>query len=169
MLHFKNLARTISFTLLIVSCSPEKINNETEQPLSISAKIKGWQLLPSSRNPSVEVTLTNNTADTLRYSTLSCSWQDTYTLDTELLRIQGASCDKNIPKLIAIPPRGKEEKVLILVTDSRAEKSSIVKFRVGFNWLTANNYQEAVKKIEQLQNTRPQNTENIVWSNPVEF
>ncbi|SDX62371.1 hypothetical protein [Hymenobacter psychrophilus] len=165
----KQLISIFILAILLTACSAEEVNTTSSEPLTISVELADGPMERPRYGVAIKATLTNNTADTLRYGTLSCSWQDTYILDTEELRIQGTSCDKNIPKLAAIPPRGKEKKIMVLVTDRSVEKSPAIRFRVGFHWLNASNYQEAFEKIEQLQNTGIKNTENIVWSNPVEF
>ena len=152
----------MGFVVLVFSCSSKKAVAETMQPLSLSAQVGSWKTVPPKRYVSVITTLTNNTSDTLRFIIMSCSWQDAYAVDTKELSIYPVNCDKNIPELLAIPPHGQEQRALVLETEKSVEELQKVKFRVGFNGLTAKGPAEVFEKVDQLRDMR-----NVVWSAPI--
>ena len=160
----KFLTRLISCTLLFLSCSSKNASTDDLQLLSLSTQMGSWKSVPPQRFVSVITTLTNNTSDTLRYVSMSCSWQDAFIIDTKKLNIYPVECDKNVPELIAIPPYGQEQKALAVVTEKSMEELRNIKFRIGFNWLAAKDYNEVFEKVEQMNDMT-----NVVWSDPLKI
>ena len=53
----------------------------------------------------VLVTLTNNSSDTLKYYSMSCSYEEFYSVKTEKLTIEQSVCDENSSIIIEIPSK----------------------------------------------------------------
>ena len=108
----------------------------------------------------IPTTLTNNTKDTLRYFSMSCSWQELYSVDNNKLRVEIADCDKNIPTILILAPgqsRTLETRVLI----SQILDTSVTKFKIGFNLMKVWGTQKASFSDfkEELKKGK------VIWSN----
>lgn len=111
----------------------------------------------------IPTTLTNNTVDTLRYYSMSCSWQDFYSVDNYKLQVEGPpGCDKNIPKILTLAPkRSKTVEIRLLV--SQSIKLSGINFRIGFNLIKASRNETKVNlDYNELLKNR-----NRIWSNRI--
>lgn len=105
-------------------------------------------------------TLTNNTTDTLRYFSMSCSWQDFYSVDNNKLKIEGALCGKNIPVILTLAPgQARTEEVRLLI--SQTMDASKIKFKIGFNLMKVSSIQKAFDFDFQEE----QKKKNVIWSN----
>ncbi|MCW4469131.1 hypothetical protein OGH69_09160 [Flavobacterium sp. MFBS3-15] len=105
----------------------------------------------------IPVTLTNTSKDTLAYYTMSCSWQDFYVIDNELLKIEQVPCESNIYVPEKVAP-GKSTTVIL-----RLEKPVLtgrIKFRTGLNIVP---YSAKEKFNREMFRSK----KNIIWSNEV--
>ena len=110
----------------------------------------------------VIVTLTNNSTDTLKYFSMSCSWQEFYSVSTEKLKIQQALCGKNVPVIIEIPPKQSETVTLDLILDPLSDAPEI-NLRIGFNLMKASASQNRFDYDYEKQKLKG----NIIWSNRI--
>ena len=103
-------------------------------------------------------TLFNNTKDTLKYFSMSCSWQDFYLVDNHKLKVEVIQCDKNIPIILTLAP-GQSKTIIIRLLISQKMKPKTVKFKIGLN----------IMKVASLSNKLDLNEQrkkkNIIWSN----
>ena len=156
-----NLIRlTIICFIALISCASTMAQNNKESKLSFSAKINGWN---KHTNIPVTITLTNNTSDTISYVSMSCSWQDIYTVNTKYFSILINECGKNFPTLIQIPPHSKEEKNLLLHIVEK-NKLQNAQFKVGFHFVEVKKHEDIFTKSKELLNAG-----NILWSNILEL
>ena len=105
-------------------------------------------------------TLTNNTKNTLKYFSMSCSWQDFYSVDNNKLEIEGTPCDKNIPTILTLAP-GQSKTVEIRLLISQTMDASEIKFRIGFNLMKLSKTQ----KVYAFDIKEEQKKKNVIWSN----
>jgi hypothetical protein len=78
----------------------------------------------------VPVTLTNASEITLRYLSMSCSWQDIYIIDNANLKIFGPStCYTNFQVILSIMPHQYIERDIIIEVPKKA--SLAVAFKIG--------------------------------------
>lgn len=103
-------------------------------------------------------TITNNTKDTLEYYSMSCSWQDSYSVDCNKLKVDRQNCDKNIPTILTLAPGRSKTVEIRLLMDPTIDASQI-KFKIGFNLMKVSNTQKEFDFNEQ------QKKKNIIWSN----
>ena len=105
-------------------------------------------------------TLTNNTKDTLRYYSMSCSWQDFYSVDNNILQVKGQGCDKNIPTILTLAP-GQSRTVKIKLLIKSSVDTSKIQFKIGFNLMKVSRTQREFDfDFKELEKKK-----NIIWSN----
>jgi hypothetical protein len=107
-------------------------------------------------------TFTNNTKDTLRYFSMSCSWQDFYSVDNNKLQFQGIDCDNNAPIILTLAP-GQSRTVKLRLLVSNSMDSSNSNFKIGFNLMKASANQRAFS----YDFKEGQKKKNIIWSNTI--
>lgn len=105
-------------------------------------------------------TLTNNTKDTIRYYSMSCSWQIFYSVNSNKLQVEGKDCDKNIPTILTLAPRQSRTVEIRLLISPKIDASKI-KFKIGFNLMKVSSTQKELEFDFKEQ----QKKKNIIWSN----
>lgn len=105
-------------------------------------------------------TLTNNTKDTLKYYSMSCSWQYFYSVDSKELQVDGQDCDKNIPLILSLAP-GESKTVEIRLLMDKTIDASEIKFKIGFNLMKVSSTQ----KEFDFDFNEQKKKKNIIWSN----
>lgn len=107
----------------------------------------------------VPIALTNTTKDTLEYYTMTCSWQDFYTVDNPNVKTESVPCDKNIFESITLPP-GKSNTVLLKLypADSTDIKLS---FKIGMNLV----FYSKPMLSKEIRNQMHKG--NIIWTKPI--
>lgn len=113
----------------IICCSSFQTKLPGKPGLSLNAFISKRE----GSNLAVQVTLTNNSADTIRYVTWDCSWQESYTIDNDKWKIYVEYCFKNGHKTVAIPPYKTETSTLELTRVYGYRKSGNADFKIGFH------------------------------------
>ena len=110
----------------------------------------------------VPTTLTNNTNDTLKYLSMSCSWQEFYYVDNDKMSVDQVTCSGNDMIILTLAPHksvGNEVKLVVgQITDT-----SKIKFKIGINLLKATKNENNVWNEYKGQ----QETKNIIWSNTI--
>lgn len=139
-LTFSQTAKKDNYTLTILKGKVVKENKQT------------FWITPT--------TLTNNTRDTVRYYSMSCSWQSFYSVDNNKLQVEAKDCDKNIPIILSLAP-GKSRTVEIRLLLSKRIDASEIKFKIGFNLIKVSGTQEEFNFDFEEQ----QRKKNIIWSN----
>ncbi|MGQ7947601.1 hypothetical protein [Flavobacterium sp. WC2509] len=140
-LTFSQTAKKENYTLTIIKGKVVKENKQT------------FWITPT--------TLTNNTKDTLRYYSMSCSWQIFYSVDSNKLQVdEGMGCDKNIPTILTLAP-GQSRTVEIRLLISQTIDASEIKFKIGFNLMKVSS---APKEFD-FDFKEQQKKKNIIWSN----
>ncbi|AWH84434.1 hypothetical protein HYN59_04570 [Flavobacterium album] len=105
----------------------------------------------------IPVTLTNSSKDTLKYYSMSCSWQDFYDVDNLNLHVEEVPCDKNVPEILQLAP-GKRKNVILRLEFTG--NSSKINFRVGLNLI---HYSGKWMHGWDL----PHSPKNMIWSNQI--
>jgi hypothetical protein len=133
-------------------------SKQTDTPkLSLNAFISGRD----GNNMSVKVTLTNNTPDTVKYVTWSCSWQESYSIDNDKWRIYVNLCYNNGHTTILIPPYKSETKTLELERVIGYTKSQSLNLKIGFHFVPP---PDQLKNIPiKLEKLKPNDL--TIWSN----
>jgi hypothetical protein len=146
---------------ILGACSPTDTHKEGKGKIVFSAKL---EKAGNDDNPNyllIETSLMNGTLDTLKFISMSCSWEDLYALDTEQLYIPGKACDGNYPIIKKIPP-GTSEIKEIKVLPPVDFKSTNLEFRIGFNLVELKSHEEMRNLL--LTYKRLTDGKNIIWS-----
>jgi len=107
----------------------------------------------------VSVTLKNNTNDTLRYYTMSCSWWNFYSVDNHDYKIKTDNCDKNIAKILKLAPH-KSNTINIILTRNIEQVDQNKQFRIGFRLVKA---KDTAGPLDFFQPKE----DYILWSNKI--
>lgn len=110
----------------------------------------------------IPTTLTNNSNDTLKYYSMSCSWQEFYSIDNDRLQIVRNDCLKNAPIILILAPK-QSTTVKIRLVKTKSTDVSLIKFRIGFNLMQANNSNKKFDYNEEEQRKK----KNVIWSNEI--
>jgi hypothetical protein len=105
----------------------------------------------------IKTTIANNSSDTLRYLSMSCSWANYYVIDERAIHLPTFQCDKDTALLITVKPHQKEEKILRVISLLPVKQLHNLKFRVGFKFVQACDTDRASKELRRSKNT--------LWSN----
>jgi hypothetical protein len=151
----------IILTLIVLLLSSVTFSQTTKRESYTLTITKGKVIKESKQTFWVTpTTLTNNTKDTLKYFSMSCSWQDFYSVDNNKLQIEGTLCDKNIPEILTLAP-GQSKTVEIRLLISQTMDTSEVKFKIGFNLMKVSSTQ----KTFDFDYKEESKKKNVIWSN----
>jgi hypothetical protein len=125
--------------------------------------------LRSCRYARIVATLTNITADTLKYMDMSCSTLAIFTTDTRDARIiQNQPCYKNGPAIFKLAPYASvtfELPICFSSTITGASQILITKeFKIGMGLFV---YNEKTSVSDDFPGMMAKNSENIIWSKAV--
>ena len=109
----------------------------------------------------IPVILSNTSKDTLHYMSMSCSWQDFYTINTKKLNIPATDCDKNVPQRLSIPPN-KSTTVVLNLTLEHYKENLPLKFKIGFDLIQLPDEEHWLTYSDNLNEGK-----NVIWSNEI--
>lgn len=109
----------------------------------------------------VPVTLTNNSADTLKYLSTTCSWGEFYYTDNDMFTGTITLSRYNVPIILILAPYKSVDTKVKLVVNQTMHSSSLM-FRIGLNLIKIKNKDNLSDKYKEQQETK-----NIIWSNAV--
>jgi hypothetical protein len=121
--------------LVFTIVSAFKGNGINGNKLSIKAQIGNWQKGDKFNLLRATISLTNNTDDTIAYRSMSCSSDDFYETNINVLTVQVQSCLSDYQILEKIPPHTTQQKKLNLQTDLLISRMYGIKFRLGFYFI----------------------------------
>ena len=102
----------------------------------IEARINNWRTENGYNYLPISTVLINNSSDTIRYASYSCSWDMNYETDNKLLPLYGVECNKNVPTVITVLPYSRDtEKKLEVRTKIDTAQLNGLKLRMGFNYI----------------------------------
>ena len=147
----------IFITTLIFSCQTKHKPGK----LSFEANIDKWEKRGEIDVLNVKTSLVNTTSDTITYISLSCAWENAYTIDYNDLVIFPSICNKkeNAPVLIKLPPGKEDARELSLTSKKRVDQLRNMKFRIGFNLVSAKEQDDLGDKASELRQMK-----NVIWS-----
>jgi len=153
------MKQVLFLSALITVCSSFQFQRADNPKLSLSAFIDSR----SGNNLSIKVTLTNNTADTVKYLSWNCYWQASYLIDNDKWAIPPNVCYRNFQETFAIPPYQSEVKILELKRIVGTSKSKNSQLKVGFQYIPPPSLLKPIPiKIEKGKSTG-----TILWSNTI--
>ena len=155
--------------IIIFSCTAntkQKVEKNKER-FYLKAIISEIKIDSSYNYFSIMTNLINDTKDTIKYASNSCSWQDFYIIDKEQLIVNRKlilneiGCDHDYPQLKTILPYSTDEtKILKFKFKKSFKELHHLIFKVGFYFLPVINSEDAWDKAKKQNNLR-----NVIWEN----
>ncbi len=136
-----------------------RIGGKEKSVLDVKAELEWIQTKDSVYYLSAKVSLINNSPDTIYYESMSCSWRDRYTINTDTMSIFGSFCKKNGPRNVAILPYGTDARGITL--DNAKRNFVGLKFKMGFHFIRL--------KDEKGNPYGSLYKDTLIWSNEVEI
>ncbi|HTB99729.1 MAG TPA: hypothetical protein VK705_03510 [Ferruginibacter sp.] len=125
--------------------------------IAFTAKVDNIKSMDQGIYINVQTTITNNSSDTLRYLSMSCSWANYYVIDSRAFHLPTSECDKDTALLIQVAPHKRQETMLRLISLLNTKQLHSVKFKIGFKFVQACDTDKASKELRRSKNT--------IWSN----
>lgn len=113
----------------------------------------------------VPVELWNLSDDTLKYMSMTCSWDMIFTLDKKTASILGWSCDSNIPSFSTIAPQKSfAYKIPVLIKKNAFNGS--YRLKIGIHLFKFNGH-GSFRNFDAFIEPDKMPSNNIIWSNEV--
>lgn len=154
------LKKTLLLILLLISCTYISFAQADSLKYTLKTGKINVKKKSGQRWLEVPVTITNNTNDTLRYATMTCSWQDFYSVDNKQLKVEEVSCDKNMIDRIILAP-AESNTVLIKLYLLTEPKKQEITFRIGHTMILLNEWKPSHQVYKEMHDNV------IVWSKSV--
>lgn len=117
-----------------ISCGHmDKKEPPTSQEIIITASIGGRGLFFDSI-PVIHIatTLYNPTKDTLRFLSMTCSYEGMYTTSDPAYEVQSRwDCFSNVPMVVALPPGARTDHYIMIRKKNLADTSSLRSLKIG--------------------------------------
>jgi hypothetical protein len=153
----KYLIVTLFFAGIYCTGNAQVLKCVDPSHVAFSAKVATVKSIDQGVYITVKTAVTNNSSDTLRYLSMSCSWANYYVIDQRAIHLPTPQCDRDTALLIMIPPHKQREVVLGLISLLTAKQLHNAKFRVGFKFVQACDTDKAFKELRK--------SKNVIWSN----
>jgi len=109
------------------------------------------------------VELSNYSNDTLKYVSMTCSWDMIFTIDKKAVSIKGWGCDSNIPTVSIIPPLKSYTYNISLLIQKNAFNGSY-NLKIGMYLFK---YSGSFKSFENFLLSDRKSSDNLIWSNNI--
>jgi hypothetical protein len=119
----KNKTNTLLFAFLPICfmywTTPATITHKTKETLILTASLGGIKYLEKSPPVCIATTIFNPTDDTIRFLTMTCSYDDFFLTDTAEFKVQSYNfCYSNVPIFITLPPKSKTDRFIMVKSDN---------------------------------------------------
>ncbi|MFP9098879.1 hypothetical protein ACLI09_07485 [Flavobacterium sp. RHBU_24] len=133
----------------------------------LSAQPGGITYLDTVPTIHIATTLTNPTADTLHFVSMSCSYEDMFVTNTPNYKVTSRyDCYKNYPEVIALPPHAKLDQFIIIRPTAKTVNVISSKIKVGMYYIIpekGNEFEGIIKQYENRQAAK------ILWSEELDL
>jgi hypothetical protein len=110
----------------------------------------------------IRISLVNKSASEISFWMMSCSQEDSFIANTDLVCIEGTKCDKNVPEHIHLKPN---DSLVCPITCKERFKHNAKPVQFGFKLIDAANFDRLDDFLNLLRYKSKLTT--IVYSNPV--
>ena len=150
------------------ACYSQNEETNKAKTLELTASLGGsGRFLDSIEVIYVATTLYNPTDDTLNFVSMSCSYEDLFTTNTDTFNVQCRyDCYGNYPIVVALPPKTKTDRYIMVTRTIKGKNAEAMTFRVGLYFLEYK-YGETYKNIILSYNSRQDAP--VIWSNELEL
>ncbi len=109
----------------------------------------------------VPIVIHNNSDDTLKFYSMSCSWSDFYGTNSKDINISAWRCEKNVPEIVEIKPHGVYKQYLPIIYNSKLRKGE--KYKISLSLNKCSNTNNSLWGFDIEEYTRF----NKIWSNEI--
>jgi hypothetical protein len=123
----------LAILICVASCGSQKTSKPI--PLQLTASLGGIGSLHDTIGVIyISTTLHNLTNDTVRFISMSCSYEDFFTTNTDLFKVQSRyDCYSNYPIVIILPPKSRTDRYIIITAPQKGKKVDIDKLKIGMH------------------------------------
>jgi len=156
----KTKTLTTLTVLFLITCG--QIRSQTNKNKDYQLVIEKGKIVKIETQTFWEIpaTLINKTKDTLKYFSMSCSWQDFYSVDNKKLQVEPVECDRNFPITLTLAPN-QSRKAIVRLLISQTMDASEISFKIGFNLIQIKSSTDKYDFNEQRK------MKNMIWSNVI--
>jgi hypothetical protein len=156
----------INIMLMFTHCNSDKSNNTL-----IMIHVNVFDKLESSKFKEKEsdyysmgIELYNNTDSIIRFWMMTCSWQENFISNNDVLSLVNEGCDANYPELIIIKPCEKITYYGIFQLNNKIKILNNFKFKLGFILIKEEEYKQN-SNFHEVLNNKLKEKDNTIWSN----
>jgi len=110
----------------------------------------------------IPVTVHNNSKETLKFYSMTCSWQEFYHIDNKDIEVLMPPCESNTPTEVVVPAHSFHTEIIAFTCKKNSLKNP-KHFRVGLN-ITKNASDDPFYSYNEERRLY-----NVVWSNEAQF
>ena len=165
--------RNIYFSTLLIICICFCSCNHYKTKADIHSKSDSLQLfayiggvgtfLDTINVIHIVATIYNPTKDTVRFGSMTCSYEDFFTVDNDVYSIQSRyDCYSNFPNVISLPPNSKTDRFIMIKYNKSDTSSKREKFRIGMFYLK---YYENATLDSATKFYQNRFQQKAIWSN----
>lgn len=115
----------------------------------------------------IATTIYNPTTDTIRFVSMTCSYEDLFTTDTGTFKIQSRyDCYSNYPTVIILPPNARTNRYIMVTQRPKVKDTNADKLKVGMYYLPypkGGTFDDIINLYEHRQNAA------VIWSNQLDL
>jgi hypothetical protein len=115
----------------------------------------------------IATTLYNPTSDTIKFISMSCSYEDLFTTNTNLFQVQSRwDCYRNVPSIVALPPKARTDRYIMIKATGKDKYINKGSFKINMYYLpykTGMSFNEIVSALDNKQSA------TLVLSNTVDL
>lgn len=139
--NMKSKIVLIKFAIIILPIiflySFQKNDRYKNDELILNAKVLKYKKINKANYLIVKVSLNNSSADTLKYIVYSCYYPFYHGIKpSKYFSFDNEDCDRNVPELIKIPPKGKISTILKLKINDSIRRERNANFKIGVRLIT---------------------------------
>jgi hypothetical protein len=153
----KRIAITILFVAIYITGISQTLKCVDPSRIAFTARINSIKNMDQGIYLSVETTIMNNSSDTLRYLSMSCSWANYYTINERAIHLPTPQCNEDTALLIQVAPHSNKKATLRLIALMSTKQLHNIEFKIGFKFLQACDTNKASRELRR--------SKNVIWSN----
>jgi|GEM_PF-3056127 len=139
------------FTQRIVKCiDPSKI--------VFTAKMDSLTSMDQGVYINIKTSIKNNSSDTLRYLSMSCSWAKYYQITSATLHLPIPQCDNDSAILVSVLPHHSQKTILRVISLMSPAQLHNTRFKVRMTFVQACDIDKASRELRRSKNLILSNT-----------
>lgn len=156
----------ILLLLILIGLHSGCLNNSNFENPSVNAKILDKVIIEGINQASfdcynLKIELRNRSDSTIRFWTMTCSWEENWILNNDSLGLLLKICDSNYPFISEIKPGQVLEYQPVLIVN-KSIKFNSDRYKIGFAYIKENEVND-INSFRNILNDRKKNRIGIVW------